>query len=625
MKGMFRFLIAATVFVGVAISDSTSFSIYVVGDSTVCTYKDNAYPQTGWGQVLGYFFDASRVKVNNYAIGGRSSRTFIEEGRLDEVKGKLQQGDYLFVQFGHNDRDYSKAARYVEPSEFPGYIQKYVDAAKAKGANVILISPMNLNGSRNVFSTGDKNYDARGMMQTVAKNNKVPFVDLNMKSYNTYNTTYKNIPDYVTRYLYKSLQKGEYPNYPDGVNDGTTHFQEMGSMGHAQMICEELEDNLKNNSNLSADAKAALTTLVSAIKKRYTIKVQTNLSNYNGLITQTQYFPAGSPMTLRVTPNGQTFEKWVDDDCNELSKNAIYYGFKTKARNITYTAMFKGGSECKKIAHDNEDSGSDNPTSSSSEGPESSSSIDQKLCFDGTADAAWPSPIDMASPEIADGLTETNHEGYTGQGFFNIENSAYSTATYKLTSDQSASNARVMIRYSFQGNSNRDMKFTIDNGTYDVSFPSTGSWDKWDTAYIEDVWVDALDFKMKIASTTSDGGPNIDMIAFDIKGVYRTGCKPAKVENDVESSSSSGTTIVSVRPAPGLHFDAKNQTISTAGGILKVQVSDAMGKVVAGETRNVAPGTVSLLQNQAKMTSGRYFVRVQLNGQILMSSFLYIK
>ena len=164
MKGILKFFVAAAIFAGVAVSDSTSFSIYVVGDSTVCTYKDNAYPQTGWGQVLGYFFDASRVKVNNYAIGGRSSRTFIEEGRLDEVKGKLQTGDYLFVQFGHNDRDYSKEARYVPPADFPGYIQKYVDAAKAKGANVILISPMNLNGSRNVFSTGDKNYDARGMM-----------------------------------------------------------------------------------------------------------------------------------------------------------------------------------------------------------------------------------------------------------------------------------------------------------------------------------------------------------------------------------------------------------------------------------------------------------------------------
>ena len=120
-----------------------------------------------------------------------------------------QKGDYLFVQFGHNDRDYSKPERYVEPSQFSGYIQKFVDEGKKKGVNVILVSPMNLNGSRNVFSTGANNYDARGMMQKIATNSKIPFVDLNMKAYNLYNTTYKNIPDYVTRYLYKKLEKGE--------------------------------------------------------------------------------------------------------------------------------------------------------------------------------------------------------------------------------------------------------------------------------------------------------------------------------------------------------------------------------------------------------------------------------
>jgi len=524
-------LFAAAVFTGVAVSDTTSFSIYVVGDSTVQTYKDNVYPQTGWGQVLGYFFDASRVNVFNYAIGGRSSRTFIEEGRLDEVKGKLQKGDYLFVQFGHNDRDYSKAARYVEPSQFSGYIQKYVDAGQAKGANVILVSPMNLNGSRNVFSTGSNNYDARGMMQTVAKNNKIPFVDLNMKSYNTYNNTYKGMADYVTRYLYKKLEKGEYPNFPDGVNDGTTHFQEMGSMGHAQMICEELEENLKSNSTLSADAKAALTTLVSAIKKRYTIKVKTNLSNYNGLITQTQYFPAGSPMTLRVTPNGQTFEKWVDDDCNELSTRQIYYGFKTKARDITYTAMFKGGAACTPITHGSEDAyeeGSGN--SSSSSGEVEVKELDEDLCSLNAGTQAWPSVIETYAPEMGDGFSEDNHEDYTGKGFFNLDNSAYSKATYMVTSDQSASNARVMIRYSFAGTTNRDMKITIDNGVYDVAFPPTGSWDKWDTVYIDDVWVDALDFKVILQSTTSDGGPNVDMIAFDMKDVYRTGCAKLRGE-----------------------------------------------------------------------------------------------
>ena len=581
MKGMLKFLIAAAVFTGIAESDSTSFTIHVAGDSTVQTYKDSAYPQTGWGQVLGYFFDGARVKVNNAALGGRSSRNFIEEGRLDGIMNAAQKGDYLLVQFGHNDRDYSKEARYVKPEDFPGYIQQFVDAGKKKGVNVILVSPMNLNGSRNVFSTGSNNYDARGMMQTIAKNNKIPFVDLNMKSYNLYNATYKNIPDYVTRYLYKKLEKGEYPNYPDGVNDGTTHFQEMGSMGHAQLICEELEDNLKSNTNLSDEAKAALTTLVSTIKKRYTIKVQTNLSNYNGLITQTQYFPAGSPMTLRVTPNGQTFEKWVDDDCNELSTKQIYYGFKTKARDITYTAIFKGGSACQKIDHGEEGQGGDGPTSSSSGGTGSSASIDTSLCFTGVADTLWRSPIDMSKPEVSDGSTDTDHPGYTGVGFYNLTNASTSKAVYNITSDQSASNARVMVRYAFAGTANRDMKITIDKGTYDVAFPPTGSWDKWDTVYIEDVWVDALDFQVTLASTTNDGGPNVDMIAFDIKGVYRTGCSPAKVVNDAND-----TTLTIVKPVREMRVQPAT-----------VKTFNALGrKVPASESRRNQP-------------AGRYYSR----------------
>ena len=576
MKGMLKFLIAAAVFTGIAESDSTSFTIHVAGDSTVQTYKDSAYPQTGWGQVLGYFFDGARVKVNNAALGGRSSRNFIEEGRLDGIMNAAQKGDYLLVQFGHNDRDYSKEARYVKPEDFPGYIQQFVDAGKKKGVNVILVSPMNLNGSRNVFSTGSNNYDARGMMQTIAKNNKIPFVDLNMKSYNLYNATYKNIPDYVTRYLYKKLEKGEYPNYPDGVNDGTTHFQEMGSMGHAQLICEELEDNLKSNTNLSDEAKAALTTLVSTIKKRYTIKVQTNLSNYNGLITQTQYFPAGSPMTLRVTPNGQTFEKWVDDDCNELSTKQIYYGFKTKARDITYTAMFKGGSACQKIDHGEEGQGGDGPTSSSSGGTGSSASIDTSLCFTGVADTLWRSPIDMSKPEVSDGSTDTDHPGYTGVGFYNLTNASTSKAVYNITSDQSASNARVMVRYAFAGTANRDMKITIDKGTYDVAFPPTGSWDKWDTVYIEDVWVDALDFQVTLASTTNDGGPNVDMIAFDIKGVYRTGCSPAKVVNDAND-----TTLTIVKPVREMRVQPATVKMFNALG-RKVPASESRGNQPAG-------------------------------------------
>ena len=591
MKIFLKYFAIAMAFVFMAMGDSPSFTIHIVGDSTVCTYRDNAYPQTGWGQVIGYFFDASRVKINNAAIAGRSSRTFIEEGRLDEVAAKLQKGDYLFVQWGHNDRDYTRTDRYVPEKDFPGYIQRYVDKGKAKGANVILISPMNMNGNRNVFSTGQNNYDARGMMQTIAKNNKIPFVDLNMKSYNTYNTTYKNILDYVTRYLYKTLQKGEYPNYPDGVNDGTTHFQEMGSMGHAQMICEELEENLKSNTELSAEAKSALMQLVASLKKRYTITVKTNLSNYNGLITQTQIYPAGSPMTLCVTPNGQIFEKWVDDDCNELSTEQIYYGFKTPARNITYTAMFQGGAACKKIAHDPEDL-----ISSASEQPQSSSSenvvkIAPELCATADENSQWRSPIEMSNPEVGEGTTDSNHEGFTGVGFFNIANSLGSKAVYHITADQSAINAKMLIRYSNGGATARSMKITVDYNVFNVDFPPTvcvencaSGWDVWETIVLEDLWIDALDFNLTIESTTDDGGPNIDMIAFDMDKVYRTGCGNKGISSSSDNVSSSSSKIGT----------SSSKNSSSSSGIGSSSSGNKASLVKSGlESRTVVPSTTS--------------------------------
>ncbi len=619
MKNVFKFLLAAAVFTGVAVSDSTSFTVHVIGDSTVATYKDNVYPQTGWGQILGSFFDGSRVRVNNVAIGGRSSKTFIQDGKLEGLKPSIQNGDFVLVQFGHNDRYFGSKPREVPFDSLAFWLQQYVDVAKAAGATPIFVTPMNMNmgaNGRNVFTE----YNVVGKMLELSKKNGIPYVNLNAKSYNAYSKSWN--PNYVSRYQFKMFLKGEYPNYPDGVtNDGTTHFQESGSIAHCQWIAEELEDALKNESYISAEAKTRLSLLVSALKPRYDLTVKANVSNGNGLITHNQKLPGGAPLTLHVSPGsfGKKFVGWYDDDCNKLTADSNYYGQKTLYRAATYTAVFDGGPACEPTVH-GEEQIDVNPTSSSSEDPQSSASIDSSLCFDGEADAEWPSPIDMASPESGDGWTEANHDGFTGKGFFNFDNSAYSTATYNITSDQSASNARVMIRYSFVGNSDRDMKVTIDNGVYDVTFKSTGSWDKWDSAYIDDVWLDALDFKMKLASASADGGPNIDMVAFDIRGVYRTGCNPAKVKGDIESSSSEGgkTSISGMRPVAGFGFDAARKTVTTSGGLLKVQIMDALGKVVAQEMRQVAPGTVPLLQKGAKMPYGRYFVRVQLDGRLQM-------
>ena len=118
--------------VSVAIGkDGVIRKIYLIGDSTVCNYKDNQYPMTGWGQVLKYFFN-SDIQINNHAIGGRSSRSFIEQGRWKTVLEALQPGDFVFIQFGHNDRD-TKPERYTSVADYKKNMQMFVNDARGKG------------------------------------------------------------------------------------------------------------------------------------------------------------------------------------------------------------------------------------------------------------------------------------------------------------------------------------------------------------------------------------------------------------------------------------------------------------------------------------------------------------
>lgn len=559
-------------------SDSSVVTIHIIGDSTVCNYAARAYPQTGWGQILGSFFDDSKVKVNNVALGGRSSKTFIQEGRLENLKSKISPGDFVMVQFGHNDRYFGNNSRQVPFDSLGYWLQQYVDVAKERGATPIFVSPMNMNmgtNGRNIFTE----YNVRGKMEELSQLNQIPFVDLNSKSYNAYSKNWNAA--YVSRYQFKYFLPGEYPNYPDGVtNDGTTHFQESGSISHCQWIVEELESALAGEKYLSADSRSRLTVLLSALKKRYALSVKSNVSSASGIITHQQELPGGAPLALHVSPGsfGKAFKGWYDDDCNLLSQDSNYYGEKTLYRAVTYTAVFEGGNACATTSHGAEEklSSSSAEVSSSSA---SSSSFRQEICFNGVAKSNWPSPIDMAYPEQGLGTTDENHLGYTGAGFFNMANDSNSVAVYNITSDQSASDARMMIRYSFDGTANRDMKFTVDNGTYDVAFPPTGSWDVWDTVYIDSVWVDALDFLLTIQSTTKDGGPNIDMIAFDMVNVYRTGCSPSEYEknssaSDVKSSSSESSAgmrgrirTVSVQRAGGLWiYDALGHRIGNGSG-----------------------------------------------------------
>ena len=99
MKKIFLF---ALVLLGFTIPPNRQIKIYLIGDSTICEYEPQRAPLTGWGMPFKYFFD-STVVVDNRAKGGRSTRTFLNEGRLQPIADSLQEGDYVLMQFGHND------------------------------------------------------------------------------------------------------------------------------------------------------------------------------------------------------------------------------------------------------------------------------------------------------------------------------------------------------------------------------------------------------------------------------------------------------------------------------------------------------------------------------------------
>ena len=152
-------------------------TIYIAGDSTVQTYAANPNNQEGWGQELANFFTTD-VAIVNDSIGGRSSKSFIDEGRLTQILGVIKEGDYLLAQWGINDRYTSDATRYTNPATtFRTYMQQYVDGARDKNAIPVIITPTpRLDYQNGVFNNDYVAYCAGDA--AVAASTNTPLIDL---------------------------------------------------------------------------------------------------------------------------------------------------------------------------------------------------------------------------------------------------------------------------------------------------------------------------------------------------------------------------------------------------------------------------------------------------------------
>ncbi|WP_322907438.1 rhamnogalacturonan acetylesterase [Paenibacillus campi] len=211
--------------------------VYLAGDSTVQTYRSAQRPQAGWGQMIAGYFDDG-VQFSNRAIGGRSSRSFIEQGRLDTIVSLLQPGDYLMVQFGHNDADFSKPERYTPVNDYRQYLKTYIDRAHSKGATPILVTPVSrrdYNASTGQFNPSFPDY-VQAMKQVAAETNTL-LIDLNARSVALYNETGVE----GTKSIFLHVAPGEYSAFPNGVQDNT-HFQEQGAVKIAGLIAAGIQE-----------------------------------------------------------------------------------------------------------------------------------------------------------------------------------------------------------------------------------------------------------------------------------------------------------------------------------------------------------------------------------------------
>jgi len=210
--------------------------VFLAGDSIVQTYADTPSDtdQAGWGQMLHEYFDAA-VSIENHAIGGRTARRFIDEGRLDTLTSELAAGDYLLVQFGTNDGnrtatyeiDGQTIPYFLDPAtDFKAYLERYVDAARERGASPVFVTPTPRNSA---YCTGGNGTGGHASaMRELGQALAVPVVDLNARSV-TYLQAICPAPTPEDFFLLR----------PDGSVDGT-HFQENGARVLAGFVADEL-------------------------------------------------------------------------------------------------------------------------------------------------------------------------------------------------------------------------------------------------------------------------------------------------------------------------------------------------------------------------------------------------
>lgn len=212
-------------------------TVYCIGDSTMANKKDpDKNPEHGWAQVLQPFFK-DNIVIENKAVNGRSTKSFINENRWDSICKKLKKGDYVLIEFGHNDEKIEDPDRYTNPHTSYRYnLIRFIKDTRDKGAFPIVLTSIarrNFNEKGVLVPThGDYPLETR----LVAKEYKVPFIDL---EYHTELLEQSYGPE-KSKQLHLHFKAGENPYYKEDKKDDT-HLSLKGATEIAQIVINQIK------------------------------------------------------------------------------------------------------------------------------------------------------------------------------------------------------------------------------------------------------------------------------------------------------------------------------------------------------------------------------------------------
>lgn len=212
-------------------------TLFLIGDSTMANKENpDKNPEHGWGQVLPQFL-TNGIEIQNHAVNGRSSKSFRTEGRWDKVEKQLKKGDFVIIQFGHNDQKIKDSTKFTNPyTQYRANLERYVNEARAKGATPVLMTSIvrrNFNENGVLIDT-HKEYPL--VVRMVANDLKVPFVDMQLL---TEQMEIAYGPE-NSKKLHLYYKEDEDPYYPKGKEDDT-HLSKLGAETVAKLAAKSLK------------------------------------------------------------------------------------------------------------------------------------------------------------------------------------------------------------------------------------------------------------------------------------------------------------------------------------------------------------------------------------------------